>query len=70
MKKRILSTILAIMILTGLLQGVSIPVAADDLPSPVSAEENISVFRGTRTDLRDESVYTLIISRFYDGDRV
>jgi len=68
MKKRMLSTILAIMILTGLLQGVSIPVAADDLPSPVSAEENISVFRGTRTDLRDESVYTLIISRFYDGD--
>ncbi|MBQ2725119.1 MAG: hypothetical protein IJF78_05400, partial [Clostridia bacterium] len=29
---------------------------------------DLSVFHGTRTDFRDESVYTLLISRFYDGD--
>ena len=34
-----------------------------------SGDENAAaIFRGTRTDLRDESVYTLIITRFYDGD--
>ncbi|MBQ4043922.1 MAG: starch-binding protein, partial [Clostridia bacterium] len=31
-------------------------------------KQDLSVFRGTRTDFRDESVYALLISRFYDGD--
>jgi len=47
-----------------------VPDAPDD-PSSGSGlgDENAAViFRGTRTDLRDESVYTLMITRFYDGD--
>jgi len=38
-------------------------------PGTGSGEDyDLSVFHGTRTDFRDESVYTLLISRFYDGD--
>jgi len=38
-------------------------------PGTGSGENSdLSVFYGTRTDFRDESVYTLLISRFYDGD--
>ena len=41
----------------------------DPNPGTDSDEDSeLSVFHGTRTDFRDESVYTLLISRFYDGD--
>ena len=34
----------------------------------VSMLGNDSIYHATRTDLRDESIYYLMITRFYDGD--
>ena len=62
MKKRILSMLLAIVMVVGLIPDLRLVAnAAEDTT-------DLSVFHGTRTDFRDESVYTLLISRFYDGD--
>ena len=62
MKKRILSMLLAIVMVVGLIPNLGLVAnAAEDTT-------DLSVFHGTRTDFRDESVYPLLISRFYDGD--
>jgi len=46
-----------------------IPFTAFTTSAAEENEENsVSIFEATRTDFRDESVYTLIVSRFYDGD--
>ena len=44
-------------------------ISEDAVPDIGSAKENaLAIFRGSRTDLRDETVYTLIITQFYDGN--
>lgn len=42
--------------------------AASETDTESTLFSNGSVFEATRTDFRDESVYSLIITRFYDGD--
>ena len=74
MKKRILSMLLAIVMAVGVLPVSLLTTKAD--ASPLSGGTyikgnvtfNEDLFNATRTDFRDESIYTLIITRFYDGD--
>ena len=43
-------------------------VSGGDYLKGTTAELNDSIYLATRTDLRDESIYYLMITRFYDGD--
>ncbi|GEM_PF-73479 len=65
--KKLLSILLTCIMVTGL-----IPTAVSAgyyLDHDVSSNlANDSIYYATRTDLRDESIYYLMITRFYDGD--
>ena len=61
MKKRIMSIILAFVMIATMLPFAAFTTSAEE-------KNSVSIFEATRTDFRDESVYTLAISRFYDGD--
>ncbi len=61
--KKFLSTFIAIVMVISLLPGVAF--ASE---SEISNNSDNGVFEATRTDFRDESVYSLLITRFYDGD--
>ena len=64
MKIKILS-----LLVTFIMIATMIPFTAFTTSAAEENEENsVSIFEATRTDFRDESVYTLMISRFYDGD--
>lgn len=47
---------------------VPTPVSAGTYLKDISMPSNNSIYPATRTDLRDESIYYLMITRFYDGD--
>ena len=62
--KRILSTVIAVTMAVVLIPNLSF--ASETENSDMVTTTNI--FEATRTDFRDESVYSLLITRFYDGD--
>ena len=65
--KKLLSFLLTCIMVAG---AVPNPVSAGDYLNEevVSKLGNDSIYYATRTDLRDESIYYLMITRFYDGD--
>ncbi|MGN0181189.1 MAG: alpha-amylase family glycosyl hydrolase, partial [Candidatus Ornithomonoglobus sp.] len=63
--KKILSILLTCMMAAG---AVPTPVSAGDYLKVESVYVNNFIYPATRTDLRDESIYYLMITRFYDGD--
>ncbi len=62
MKRKILSIILVVVMVVGMIPATMLSAVEED------TQKTVSLFEATRTDFRDESVYTLMISRFYDGD--
>jgi len=62
MKRKILSIILVVVMVVGMIPVTMLSAVEED------TQKTVSLFEATRTDFRDESVYTLMISRFYDGD--
>ncbi|MDD6763695.1 MAG: alpha-amylase family glycosyl hydrolase [Clostridiales bacterium] len=68
--KKLLSILLTCMMAAG---AVPAPVSAVTVDGGMylegkTAEFNDTIYPATRTDLRDESIYYLMITRFYDGD--
>lgn len=71
-KRAMASVLTASIVLTGMFSGTVMfkstqTVKAADVPI-LSAAEVTELFEETRTDLRDESIYSVLITRFYDGD--
>ncbi len=66
--KRILSTLIVFVMLIGLLPNFVFATETGNSDYLVNATSS-NIYEATRTDFRDESVYTLLITRFYDGDR-
>lgn len=62
MKRKFLSIFLAVAMVVGMIPVTMLSAVEED------TQKTVSLFETTRTDFRDESVYTLMISRFYDGD--
>lgn len=63
--KKLLSILLTCIMAAG---AVPTPASAGTYLKDVSMPGNNSIYPATRTDLRDESIYYLMITRFYDGD--
>ncbi|MDD6763416.1 MAG: alpha-amylase family glycosyl hydrolase, partial [Clostridiales bacterium] len=63
--KKLLSILLTCIMAAG---AVPTPVSAGTYLKDISMPSNNSIYPATRTDLRDESIYYLMITRFYDGD--
>ena len=65
--KKLLSILLTFIMLVGAVP-TSVSAGCYLKGDVVSMLGNDSIYHATRTDLRDESIYYLMITRFYDGD--
>ena len=67
MIKRSASILLTTVMMATCIDG-SVLAAVSDSSSVLSDEDRGVIFASTRTDFRDESIYFMITTRFYDGD--